>query len=130
MPHLKKEAPPEVLENVRIVEERADKCWRALEIIRNPCNVAVWGAAHRCHREGRTLAGGARQQFAAFRRDAREPQSPSCHRIEMGAQTWPTCHRRLQRRKSDTRIGDRTTHNSGALLRRGIPKPPPTRRGS
>ena len=42
MTHLKKEAPPDVLENARKTEAQADECWRALQVLQNPSNVAVW----------------------------------------------------------------------------------------
>ncbi|SRR6266542_1942454 len=42
MPHLKKEAPPDVLESVRKAEAQADECWRPLEILKSPLEVAVW----------------------------------------------------------------------------------------
>src|SRR5205814_5961828 len=34
--------PRERLDVVQAVEDHADECWRALEIVRNPSNVAVW----------------------------------------------------------------------------------------
>lgn len=42
MAYLKREAPSEVLETVRQVEGQADECWRTLQILQNPSNVAVW----------------------------------------------------------------------------------------
>lgn len=42
MPQLKKDAPPDVLEILRKAEAQADECWRTLQILQNPSNVAVW----------------------------------------------------------------------------------------
>ena len=42
MPTLKKDLPRELLDDVQAVEARADDCWRALEVLRNPSHVAMW----------------------------------------------------------------------------------------
>ena len=42
MAYLKKDAPPEFLENLQRVEAQADRCWRALRILERPSNVAAW----------------------------------------------------------------------------------------
>lgn len=42
MSFLKNEAPSEVLETLRQAEAQADECWRPLQILQNPSNVAVW----------------------------------------------------------------------------------------
>lgn len=42
MAYLKKDAPPEVVETLRLAEAQADECWRALQIVGSPANVAVW----------------------------------------------------------------------------------------
>jgi len=42
MAYLKTEAPPEVLQTLRQAEAQADECWRTLQILQNPSDVAVW----------------------------------------------------------------------------------------
>lgn len=42
MAHLKKDAPPDVIETLRQAEAQADECWRGLQIRYNPSNVAIW----------------------------------------------------------------------------------------
>ena len=42
MAYLKKDAPADVVETLRLAEAQADECWRALQILENPSNVAVW----------------------------------------------------------------------------------------
>lgn len=42
MPHLKREAPPDVLETVGRVEAQADACWRTLQLLQNPSDIAIW----------------------------------------------------------------------------------------
>ena len=42
MAYLKKDAHPEVVEILHQVEARADECWRPLQILEKPSNVAVW----------------------------------------------------------------------------------------
>jgi hypothetical protein len=42
MAYLKKDAPPDVLETLERAEAQADECWRALWIVGNRTNVAVW----------------------------------------------------------------------------------------
>lgn len=42
MPTLKKDLPREHLDAVQALEARADECWRALDLLRHPSNVAVW----------------------------------------------------------------------------------------
>ncbi len=41
MAYLKKDAPADVVEILRQAEAQADECWRALQILHNPSNVAV-----------------------------------------------------------------------------------------
>jgi len=38
----KEDAPPEVVEAIRQIEERADACWQSLSILDVHTNVAVW----------------------------------------------------------------------------------------
>jgi hypothetical protein len=42
MADLKKNASPAFIETVGTVEAQADESWRALRLIGNPCDVAVW----------------------------------------------------------------------------------------
>lgn len=42
MPHLKTEAPADVVEIVGKAEAQADECWRQLQILASPSNVAIW----------------------------------------------------------------------------------------
>ena len=42
MPHLKKEAPPEVITILEAIEKTADNCFRSLKIQKYPSNVALW----------------------------------------------------------------------------------------
>lgn len=42
MADLKKAATPEVIEAALTVEAQADDCWRALQLVTHPSNVAVW----------------------------------------------------------------------------------------
>jgi hypothetical protein len=42
MPLLKHELSRELLDAVQTVEDRADDCWRPLQILGNPSDVAVW----------------------------------------------------------------------------------------
>jgi len=42
MPCLKKDAPPELVEAVRQIEERADRCFEPLRLLTLPWNVAAW----------------------------------------------------------------------------------------
>ena len=55
MPYLKKDAPREALETASQVEAQVDDCWRILQIVQNPSNVAIWallaGGIERVERE-------------------------------------------------------------------------------
>jgi len=42
LPLVKKDSPPEVVEAIRQIEERADDCYAPLTLLRVPSNVAVW----------------------------------------------------------------------------------------
>jgi len=42
MPLVKKDSPPELVEAIRQIEERADGCFGQLTLLRLPSNVAVW----------------------------------------------------------------------------------------
>jgi hypothetical protein len=42
MPLLKLELSQELLDTVQTVEARADDCWRELQILGHPSDVAVW----------------------------------------------------------------------------------------
>lgn len=42
MAYLKKDAPPELVEILQHVEARADECWRSLQLLKRPSNVAAW----------------------------------------------------------------------------------------
>src|SRR5262245_6861035 len=42
MASLKKDLTREQLDAVQALEARADECWRALDLVRHPSNVAVW----------------------------------------------------------------------------------------
>lgn len=42
MPHLKKDAPADVVEALRHIEAQADECWRTLALISYPANIAIW----------------------------------------------------------------------------------------
>lgn len=42
MAYLKKEAPTGVLEILNQAEAQADECWRALQIMQKPSNLAAW----------------------------------------------------------------------------------------
>ena len=42
MAYLKKEAPADVLEILHQAEAQADECWRVLQIMQKPSNLAIW----------------------------------------------------------------------------------------
>ena len=42
VPHLKKDAPADVVDALRQIEAQADECWKTLTLIQHPANVAVW----------------------------------------------------------------------------------------
>jgi hypothetical protein len=44
MPHLKKDAPADVITNLDAIERTADDCFRVLHILKYPSNVAAWAA--------------------------------------------------------------------------------------
>jgi hypothetical protein len=50
MPFLKKDAPPELIEAARQIEERADRCYEALRLLQRPSNIAIWALLVGCVR--------------------------------------------------------------------------------
>ena len=48
MAYLKKDAPPGLVEILQQVEAQADECWRPLQILKRPSNVALWALLGGC----------------------------------------------------------------------------------
>lgn len=42
MPYVKKDAPADVADTLRQIEAQADECWKTLQILQQPSNVAMW----------------------------------------------------------------------------------------